>query len=104
MDAWATAVAYHSGMREPHVSPRLAIVGDHDPGKPSHEHVDRACARLPDGVTARWVATDVAAANPEVIADFDGVWLAPGSPYRSEHGAIEAIRVARERGIPLFGT
>ena len=46
----------------------------------------------------------MAAANPEVITDFDGIWVAPGSPYRSEIGAIEVIRLARERGIPLFGT
>ena len=28
----------------------------------------------------------------------------PGSPYRSEDGAIDAVRIAREHGIPFLGT
>ncbi|WP_462183556.1 glutamine amidotransferase-related protein [Frankia sp. AgKG'84/4] len=35
---------------------------------------------------------------------FDGIWLVPGGPYASERGALTAIRVARERGIPFLGT
>lgn len=38
------------------------------------------------------------------LAVFDGVWIAPGSPYRSMEGALGAIRYARERGVPLVGT
>jgi len=50
------------------------------------------------------VATDVLAADPDRLARLDGVWLAPGSPYRSLDGALLAIRHARERGVPLVGT
>ena len=34
----------------------------------------------------------------------DGVWIAPGSPYRSFEGALEAIRYARTNDVPLLGT
>jgi len=32
------------------------------------------------------------------------VWCTPGSPYRSEAGALRAIRHARERRVPFLGT
>ncbi|HEY3480252.1 MAG TPA: hypothetical protein VGL02_15245, partial [Streptomyces sp.] len=35
---------------------------------------------------------------------FDGIWLLPGSPYRSEAGALAAVRTAREDGLPFLGT
>jgi CTP synthase (UTP-ammonia lyase) len=34
----------------------------------------------------------------------DAVVIGPGSPYRNEHGVLEVIRSARERGVPLVGT
>jgi CTP synthase (UTP-ammonia lyase) len=85
--------------------PSVAIVGDHDRSKPSHVAVDRACARLRNGVTAAWVPTEELVPDPtNRLVNVDGIWVAPGSPYRSFEGAIGAIRLARERGIPLFGT
>ncbi len=38
------------------------------------------------------------------LAAYDGLWIAPASPYRSMEGALGAIRYARERGVPLVGT
>ncbi len=38
------------------------------------------------------------------LAGVRGLWIAPASPYRSMEGALEAIRWARERQIPLLGT
>lgn len=83
---------------------RIAVVGERNPGHRSHMALDRAAARLPAAVTASWVATDVLAADPGRLDGLDGVWLAPGSPYRSLDGALLAIRHARERGVPLVGT
>ncbi len=34
----------------------------------------------------------------------DGVVIGPGSPYRDPRAAEEAIRTAREKGLPLVGT
>jgi CTP synthase (UTP-ammonia lyase) len=38
------------------------------------------------------------------LAQFAGFWIGPGSPYASMDGALSAIRLARERRIPLLGT
>ena len=35
---------------------------------------------------------------------FDGIWCVPGSPYANTDGALDAIRVARERRVPFLGT
>lgn len=38
------------------------------------------------------------------VAGADGVVIGPGSPYRRMDLVLEAIRTARERGLPLVGT
>jgi CTP synthase (UTP-ammonia lyase) len=85
-------------------APTISVIGDHDPGRPAHAALDRALACLPHGVTASWVATDAVAEPATQLAAVDGLWIAPGSPYRSFDGALRAIQYARERNLPLFGT
>jgi CTP synthase (UTP-ammonia lyase) len=58
-------------------------------------------------VDGQWVSTERVAATPEAhLASILGecVIVAPGSPYRDMHGALRAIRYARENGLPLLGT
>lgn len=81
---------------------RIAIVGDLDPRSPLHAATTRALAPAADGADAEWLATEAVPAAE--LADYDGFLIAPGSPYRSVHGALDAIRHARERGVPLVGT
>jgi CTP synthase (UTP-ammonia lyase) len=38
------------------------------------------------------------------LADFNGLWCIPGSPYRSMEGVLLAIRHAREQQRPFLGT
>ena len=38
------------------------------------------------------------------LETFDGIWCVPGSPYANTDGALDAIRVARERHVPFLGT
>ena len=38
------------------------------------------------------------------LRNFHGLWLAPGSPYASTEGALQAIQFAREQGWPFIGT
>ena len=54
------------------------------------------------GIDADWIGTDELAI--EALAAYDGLWIAPSSPYRNMDAALEAIRHARERGVPLVGT
>ena len=81
---------------------RIAIVGDFNAANPTHqltnaalEHVDLDCA---------WLATDSPGSWEERLPAFDGIFIAPASPYRSMEGALSAVRYARERGVPLVGT
>jgi CTP synthase (UTP-ammonia lyase) len=38
------------------------------------------------------------------LKGFDALWIAPGSPYKSLIGALNAIRFAREHDLPLLAT
>jgi CTP synthase (UTP-ammonia lyase) len=51
----------------------------------------------------QWLATDLIT-DSAALNDFDGVWCVPGSPYRNENGALQAIRFAREQRRPFLGT
>ncbi|MFF3859089.1 hypothetical protein [Streptomyces sp. NPDC002209] len=89
---------------------RVALVGDRSPHVKSHTRIpgllDALASR--DGLVldAYWIPTGDAGAEAAsgTLARFDAVWLLPGSPYASEAGALAAIRVAREEGIPFLGT
>ena len=81
----------------------IGVVGDFNPGNRTHRFTNAALEHL--GLRVAWVPTETVAAEPEGrLAAFDGVWIAPASPYRSMDGALAAIRYARERGVPLVGT
>ena len=86
---------------------RIALVGDRSSSVRSHQRVPGLLRALRerDGLSAEgyWVPTQ-AAELPGAVEEFDAVWLLPGSPYRSEAGALAAVRSARERGIPFLGT
>jgi CTP synthase (UTP-ammonia lyase) len=81
----------------------VAVVGDFDPG--NHTHLATNAALEHVGASFRWVPTEACeGAASERLAGYGGVFIAPASPYRSMEGALEAIRHARERGVPLVGT
>jgi CTP synthase (UTP-ammonia lyase) len=93
-------------MKDAGMATRLALVGDRSPHVRSHVRIPAllAALRARDHIDldAYWIPTDEA--DEPTIAGFDGVWLLPGSPYRSESGAVTAVRTARERSIPFLGT
>jgi len=88
---------------------RVALVGDHDSEVTAHRAIPLALALagrvLGVRVVGEWVGTDTLAGGltPELIA-CQGIWCVPASPYRSEAGALVAIRYARERRRPFLGT
>lgn len=86
---------------------RLALVGDRSAAVRSHARIpgllDALATREQLVLDAYWIPTEDAAA-PGALDGFDAVWLLPGSPYRSEDGAVAAVRTARERRIPFLGT
>jgi CTP synthase (UTP-ammonia lyase) len=88
-------------------APRVALVGDRSPEVRSHQRIPQLAAALLDrdglALDLYWIGTEEID-SPEALHGFDAVWLLPGSPYRSEAGALHAARAARENGIPFLGT
>src|SRR5487761_939961 len=80
----------------------IGIVGDYNPQNVTHAATDSAFARL--GAETTWVPTVDVAADPALLAGYDGLLIAPGGPYLSMDGALHAIRYARENDLPLLGT
>jgi len=86
---------------------RVALVGDRSPQVRAHVRMPTLLESLRHheriDLDAYWIPTDDLPAAGG-LDGFDGIWLVPGSPYRSEAGAVEAVRVAREERIPFLGT
>jgi len=81
---------------------QVGIVGDFDPQNRTHRYTNDALEYV--GLGFEWIATDTVGDADESLAAYDGIWIAPASPYRSMDGALAAVRHARERGVPLVGT
>ncbi|HTU01981.1 MAG TPA: hypothetical protein VMG58_09205 [Candidatus Sulfotelmatobacter sp.] len=86
------------------MAPVVGVVGDYNPDNVTHRATDSGLMHA--GIRFDWVpTTDVRADRPEErLGRYDGLLIAPASPYRHMEGALGAIRLARERGIPLVGT
>jgi CTP synthase (UTP-ammonia lyase) len=91
----------------PPVPARLALVGNRSPLVRAHERIPQLLEALRRrhalAAEAYWIPSEDAE-DPSAVDGFDGVWLLPGSPYRSEAGALTAVRTARERPLPFLGT
>ncbi len=88
---------------------RIGLIGDYNPVVQAHQAIPRAIelASADEGYRAEvtWLPTlRVEQEGEAALADFDGLWCTPGSPYESMDGALRGIRFARERGKPFLGT
>jgi CTP synthase len=87
----------------------VAVVGKyikyHDAYKSVYEALDHAGISLSSRVVVRKVeAEDIERDGAEqVLGGVDGLLIPGGFGHRGTGGKIEAIRFARERGIPFFG-
>src|SRR5919199_540580 len=86
---------------------RIALIGDRSATVRSHARIpmllEALRARDQIDLDAYWIPTQEAD-DADTLRGFDGVWMTPGSPYRSEAGAVAAARIVRESGIPFLGT
>jgi CTP synthase (UTP-ammonia lyase) len=88
---------------------RVALIGDYDPAHVAHRAIPLALG-LAAGAAGQplawaWVDTSTLVGDLTVhLETFDGIWCVPGSPYARTDGVLDAIRVARERGVPFLGT
>jgi CTP synthase (UTP-ammonia lyase) len=84
------------------MSTRIALVGDENPGYPSHRDLHAVRGQLGDDVESIWLPTD--GDQVRDLSSFDGVWLVPGSPYADDSAAYAAVAWARENNVPFLGT
>jgi CTP synthase (UTP-ammonia lyase) len=87
-----------------HSAIRVALVGEFNDQQKSHQAISKALSAAPgDEVSGVWISTD-SVGKGEALAEYDGIWCVPGIPYRSEAGALAAIRYARTTRTPFLGT
>lgn len=86
---------------------RIGLIGDYDAAVPAHRALPKALALAGQAlhltVHHEWIPTTEIVGSLRV-ADHDGLWCVPASPYRNMDGALTAIRFAREQGRPFLGT
>ncbi|MEK0430697.1 MAG: synthetase, partial [Gemmatimonadota bacterium] len=89
---------------------RIAVVGKYTDYADSYKSVQEALIHggiaNDVGVEIAWTSSDLftdAAAARTLVAGFDGVLVPGGFGVRGVEGMIEAIRAAREAGVPFFG-
>ena len=86
---------------------RIALIGDYDPQVTAHQAIPVALGLVAEhlnrDVQFQWLPTEQIHADTP-LGEFDGFWCVPASPYKSEDGALRAIRFAREQQRPFLGT
>jgi CTP synthase len=89
---------------------RIAVVGKYTDYVDSYKSVQEALIHggvaNDVGVSIGWVASDRftdAGAAAEILADYDGLLVPGGFGVRGVEGMLEAIRHARETGLPFLG-
>jgi CTP synthase (UTP-ammonia lyase) len=89
---------------------RIGILGDFNPESRSHQAINdalqHAARKLDMKVEGEWLSTPSLAA-PEAekkLETFDGLWGAPGGPFKSFDGMLKGIEFARRRDWPYLGT
>jgi CTP synthase len=89
---------------------RIAVIGKYtelvDSYKSVHEALIHGGIGNDVGVEISWLASDMFSGREktrELLADFHGVLVPGGFGVRGVEGMLEAIRYARESGLPFFG-
>jgi len=88
---------------------KIGIIGDYDKERLSHKATNEALHHCADylgiNLELQWLPTESLERDVDRnISKFDGLWCAPGSPYKSMIGALNAIKFARENNYPFIGT
>ena len=86
----------------------IALVGDYSPDVTAHIAIPRALdmssADTLHAIEAVWIPTHELSTSVKALQSVHAVWCVPASPYVSMEGALNAIRYARENGLPFLGT
>ncbi len=87
---------------------KIALVGDFNEKMHTHialnESIDHCRSQLPFELNAEWISSTRSDELISSLADFHGVWIAPGSPYLNDNGVYEVIKQARIGLTPVIGS
>lgn len=107
LGAWTQIVA---NLKNPVQNCTIAVVGKYTDNGDAYKSISEALvhAGIPSSakVSIRWIESDLLEnGDPveQVLGEIDGLVVAPGFGARGVEGKIEAIRWARESGIPFLG-
>jgi CTP synthase (UTP-ammonia lyase) len=88
---------------------KLAIIGDFNASFRPHVATNEAIHHVLNlekwNLDVDWLPT--ATIEPDfdsIIINYQGFWIAPGSPYNSMSGALKIIEFARLNNVPTLGT
>ncbi|MDX2066205.1 MAG: CTP synthase [Fimbriimonadaceae bacterium] len=107
LSEWHTLV---KTLKNPVIRVRIAVVGKYTSNGDAYKSIAEALihAGIPyeSRVEIEWIESDsLETGRPvaELLYDVDGMVVAPGFGERGIEGKIEAIRYARENGLPFLG-
>ena len=107
MEEWEKLV---DALKNPVTEVTVAVVGKYTSNGDAYKSIAEALihAGIPHkcAINIRWIESDElenAGKPAEVLAGVDALVVGPGFGARGIEGKIEAIRIARETGIPFFG-
>lgn len=88
---------------------RIGLIGDHDEQVTAHVAIPAALQLAAHAIGStidyEWLPTPSLEHDATwKLAQFQGLWAVPATPYESMDGALTAIRYAREQRIPFLGT
>ena len=95
--------------KNPKQTVRIALVGKYVELKDSYKSIAEAFTHAGAAghveVDLKWVHSEQVHGenSADILGDVDGILVAPGFGSRGIDGKIEAIRYARENGVPFFG-
>ncbi len=89
-------------------SRKLALLGDYSEAVVAHRAIPRALelarAKVGVDISWEWIRTRDLEDLKTDLAGYGGLWVVPASPYENTRGVLDAIRWARENGVPFLGT
>lgn len=86
---------------------KIGIIGDFNPAYYTHLAIDHSIAHISRAIDNEflcdWVHTSILNNNfTKLIQNYNGFWIAPGTPYANTPGVLEVIKYARENDIPML--
>ncbi len=88
---------------------KIAVIGEFKSNNLTHVKLNSALEDFSIikncKIEYNWIDTNLLEENPsKILKDYHGIWSAPGSPFNSLKGALNAIEYARNNDVPHLGT